>query len=417
MRFEQLARRIILESMQSYKLKELVDLFSKDTSETREESIKDGLRTFFNDLLAKSKILQKYLDAADIKREKSYLVEKAYNDFNFSSKSRKMTNEDYKNLLKFLAKYFADKNLTSDNEKLYNDLYNEFTKNSDDSLYWSSFKFDMHPKKPVLIEKLLREIDASNITDDDVEVLLPDQFAEFDRKMRVNYSYIIGIDDDSSDSNKVSFVVTFDENGNILNKYLSDQTDSIIQNNISFKSLLKLCTRLFAISRDHMSNIKYRENFDDLSDDTIKRRTMQTRKNKLEKLKFERDKEEVVEQTETLFKNINNDLRQYKNVLNSLDITDSSDELSKLYSTFIEELNKSKRLLENLKNIKENYVSTTAKRTYNYTDQYDGEGDPNEAFFSTSTKRQFENTKTELYDQLKVLKFIYLKLLNALQDN
>ena len=70
-----------------------------------------------------------------MKKEEQDLIEKAYNEFNFQSKSKQMNNEDYKNLLKFAAKYFADKILTNDSKKLYNDLYDDFYQNLDSAIH------------------------------------------------------------------------------------------------------------------------------------------------------------------------------------------------------------------------------------------------------------------------------------------
>ena len=242
---------------------------------------------------------------------------------------------------------------------------------------------------------------------------MPEQFDEFNKSIRAKYSYAIGIDDTRSNANKVSFVVTFDENGNILNKYMSTQTDSILKNHISFKSYLKMCTRLFIISREHMSNIKYRENADHLSYYNMDEVLTQKRKIKLDELKFNRYKEKIINKTENLFKNIDDNLKPYKNILDSLDITDNTNELSKLYSKFIEELNKSKNIYEELKNINGELVFRS-KIQHNYTYQNDEKDLMRPDYFYTTP---FNDKKNELDEQLKFLNFIYIKLLNKLQNN
>ena len=115
-------------------------------------------------------------------------------------------NINIKNIITKFAEICANKYKLNKNRVI--ELFNE----TDIDLNKLNFITDSS-KKTFDLKNILKHIDASNITDDDIKTFTHETFKEYNKKMRSQFNYAIFMN-----NGHIKFVGTFDDFGKILNR-------------------------------------------------------------------------------------------------------------------------------------------------------------------------------------------------------
>ena len=177
-------------------------------------------------------------------------------------------------------------------------------------------------------QQILRDIDASHITDDDIKVYTPETFKSYNRKAKGAFSYAIFLKE-----NLPIAIAHFFSDGKInyvkaINSFSGSKTGEA-----NIKNAIENSDKIIAISNEYRNNIKQRQPYHEKSNGEIRRENQGRRNSILSQRKKERYKESVKNDIETLFNSIKEDLSPYKEKLMNIVFDDNDDDIAK---TFIE---------------------------------------------------------------------------------
>lgn len=292
--------------------------------------------------------------AAELKlKEITRLISDALNDDSFIEEFIKsLSNKELvsKSIVPKLAdalikKYNADESLKTNLLKVL--------KESDNDMFGYNEFQEPRVKKEYLLQRILREIDASNITDADIKVFTPETFKEYTRKVKAEFSYALFLNND-----KVIGVVYFDEDGKILDvsqitywQYVARSSDT------NLKTLLMNSDKIIAISNEYRKNIKYRAPYEEKTDNDVRENNKARYRKTLQERKLNRNKENLKSQVEELIDAIKNDLIPYKEELMNLDVFDDDGDIAKTFISLKQQISKVKKSLDIYLNSKTSYAS------------------------------------------------------------
>lgn len=292
--------------------------------------------------------------AAELKlKEITRLISDALNDDSFIEEFIKsLSNKELvsKSIVPKLAdalikKYNADESLKTNLLKVL--------KESDNDMFGYNEFQEPRVKKEYLLQRILREIDASNITDADIKVFTPETFKEYTRKVKAEFSYALFLNND-----KVIGVVYFDESGKILDvsqiaywQYVARSSDT------NLKKLLMNSDKIIAISNEYRKNIKYRNPYEEKTDNDVREENKERYRKTLQERKLNRNKENLKNQVEELIDAIKNDLIPYKEELMNLDVFDDDGDIAKTFISLKQQISKVKKSLDIYLNSKTSYAS------------------------------------------------------------
>lgn len=292
--------------------------------------------------------------AAELKlKEITRLISDALNDDSFIEEFIKsLSNKELvsKSIVPKLAdalikKYNADESLKTNLLKVL--------KESDNDMFGYNEFQEPRVKKEYLLQRILREIDASNITDADIKVFTPETFKEYTRKVKAEFSYALFLNND-----KVIGVAYFDEDGKILDvsqiaywQYVARSSDT------NLKKLLMNSDKIIAISNEYRKNIKYRNPYEEKTDNDVRENNKARYRKTLQERKLNRNKENLKNQVEELIDAIKNDLIPYKEELMNLDVFDDDGDIAKTFISLKQQISKVKKSLDIYLNSKTSYAS------------------------------------------------------------
>lgn len=292
--------------------------------------------------------------AAELKlKEITRLISDALNDDSFIEEFIKsLSNKELvsKSIVPKLAdalikKYNADESLKTNLLKVL--------KESDNDMFGYNEFQEPRVKKEYLLQRILREIDASNITDADIKVFTPETFKEYTRKVKAEFSYALFLNND-----KVIGVAYFDEDGKILDvsqiaywQYVARSSDT------NLKKLLMNSDKIIAISNEYRKNIKYRNPYEEKTDNDVREENKERYRKTLQERKLNRNKENLKNQVEELIDAIKNDLIPYKEELMNLDVFDDDGDIAKTFISLKQQISKVKKSLNIYLNSKTSYAS------------------------------------------------------------
>lgn len=243
------------------------------------------------------------------------------------------------------------KNYNAD-ESLKTNLLKVLKEGANDVFGYNEFQ-EPQIKKEYLLQRILREIDASNITDADIKVFTPETFKEYTRKVKAEFSYALFLNND-----KVIGVVYFDEDGKILDvsqitywQYVARSSDT------NLKTLLMNSDKIIAISNEYRKNIKYRAPYEEKTDNDVRENNKARYRKTLQERKLNRNKENLKNQVEELIDAIKNDLIPYKEELMNLDVFDDDGDIAKTFISLKQQISKVKKSLDIYLNSKTSYAS------------------------------------------------------------
>ena len=163
-------------------------------------------------------------------------------------------------------------------------------------------------------QQILRDIDASHITDDDIKVYTPETFKSYNRKAKGAFSYAIFLKE-----NLPIAIAHFFSDGTIDN---IEAVDKSFSKQINVKQVIEKSDKIIAISNEYRNNIKQRQPYHEKSDDEIRRENQM----RLYKKHFKND-------IEKLLNSIKEDLYYHKEMLMNI-VFDDNDDITKAFSTF-----------------------------------------------------------------------------------
>lgn len=218
-------------------------------------------------------------------------------------------------------------NEVQDTDVTKDDLVKVF-QNTSDGVYRKTYLRDNYEtKKQYHYQQILRDIDASRITDDDIEVYTPETFKSYNRKAKGAFSYAIFLR-----GNLPIAIAHFFSDGTInyvkeVNYFSISRTGAT-----NIKNAIENSDKIIAISNEYRNNIKQRQPYyEQPDDDAIRRENQDRRDNILSQRRKKRYKESVKNDIETLFNSIKEDLSPYKEKLMSIDAFDDDGDIAKAF--------------------------------------------------------------------------------------
>ena len=234
-----------------------------------------------------------------------------------------------KTIISKLADAILDE--VKDTDITKDDIVKFFQKVTDDIYKYFYLKNRYETKKEYEYQQILRDIDASRITDNDIKVYTPETFKSYNRKAKGAFSYAIFLR-----GNLPIAIAHFDSDGKInyvkaINSFSGSKTGEA-----NIKNAIENSDKIIAISNEYRNNIKQRQPYHEKSDDEIRRENKSKRNSILSQRKKERYKEAVKNDIETLFNSIKEDLSPYKEKLMNIVFDDDDDDDDDIAKTFIE---------------------------------------------------------------------------------
>ena len=231
-----------------------------------------------------------------------------------------------KTIISKLADAILDK--VKDTDITKDDIVKFFQKVADDIYQYFYLKNRYETKKEYEYQQILRDIDASRITDDDIKVYTPETFKSYNRKAKGAFSYAIFLR-----RNLPIAIAHFFSDGKInyvkaINSFSGSKTGEA-----NIKNAIENSDKIIAISNEYRNNIKQRQPYHEKSNGEIRRENQGRRNSILSQRKKERYKESVKNDIETLFNSIKEDLYHHKEKLMNIVFDDDDDDIAK---TFIE---------------------------------------------------------------------------------
>lgn len=328
LRFNDLANKIISECSDSNIISEAVTVDDiRDMIKRMDKHAVDTIRTLLfreiKNLFSRSKYTASNLHLDDVKK----VIYEVEDDDEFirnfiSSLSDKELNS--KTIMSKLVD--AVLNEVQDADVTKDDLVKVF-QNTSDGVYRKTYLRDNYEtKKMEYYQEILRDIDASRITDDDIEVYTPETFKEYNRKAKGAFSYAIFLR-----RNLPIAIAHFFSDGTInyvkeVNYFSGSRTGAT-----NIKNAIESSDKIIAISNEYRDSIKQRQPYYEKSDDDVRRENKDRRNSILSQRKKERYKESVKNDVETLFNSIKEDLSPYKEKLMNVDAFDDDGDIAKAF--------------------------------------------------------------------------------------
>lgn len=338
-------QEVVTEAVHVDDIRNMIKNMDKTTADNRRTVSHNYIKRLFHEA---------YDLAAELKlKEITRLISDALNDDSFIEEFIKsLSNKELvsKSIVPKLAdalikKYNADESLKTNLLKVL--------KESDNDMFGYNEFQEPRVKKEYLLQRILREIDASNITDADIKVFTPETFKEYTRKVKAEFSYALFLNND-----KVIGVVYFDEDGKILDvsqitywQYVARSSDT------NLKTLLMNSDKIIAISNEYRKNIKYRNPYEEKTDNDVRENNKARYRKTLQERKLNRNKENLKSQVEELIDAIKNDLIPYKEELMNLDVFDDDGDIAKTFISLKQQISKVKKSLDIYLNSKTSYAS------------------------------------------------------------
>ena len=176
--------------------------------------------------------------------------------------------------------------------------------------------------KPKDYQQILRDIDASRITDDDIKVYTPEIFDTYNKKAKGAFSYAIFLKE-----NLPIAIAHFFSDGKI--DYMRAIDPFAFPKHVNVKQAIERSDKIITISSEYFNNINQRPPYHKKSDDEIRRENQIRRSDILDQREKERYKESVKNDIETLLNSIKEDLSHYKEKLMNIDMFD--DDITKAF--------------------------------------------------------------------------------------
>lgn len=338
-------QEVVTEAVHVDDIRNMIKNMDKTTANNRRTVSHNYIKRLFHEA---------YDLAAELKlKEITRLISDALNDDSFIEEFIKsLSNKELvsKSIVPKLAdalikKYNADESLKTNLLKVL--------KESDNDMFGYNEFQEPRVKKEYLLQRILREIDASNITDADIKVFTPETFKEYTRKVKAEFSYALFLNND-----KVIGVAYFDEDGKILDvsqiaywQYVARSSDT------NLKKLLMNSDKIIAISNEYRKNIKYRNPYEEKTDNDVRENNKARYRKTLQERKLNRNKENLKSQVEELIDAIKNDLIPYKEELMNLDVFDDDGDIAKTFISLKQQISKVKKSLDIYLNSKTSYAS------------------------------------------------------------
>ena len=247
-----------------------------------------------------------------------------------------------KTIISKLADAILDE--VKDTDITKDDIVKFFQKVTDDIYKYFYLKNRYETKKEYEYQQILRDIDASRITDDDIKVYTPETFKSYNRKAKGAFSYAIFLR-----GNLPIAIAHFDSDGKInyvkaINSFSGSKTGEA-----NIKNAIENSDKIIAISNEYRNNIKQRQPYHEKSDDEIRRENQ-----------MRLYKKHVKNDIEKLLNSIKEDLYHHKEMLMNI-VFDDNDDITKAFRTFKFYYNAVKRELNK-------YLTDDYKSALNLTD-------------------------------------------------
>lgn len=338
-------QEVVTEAVHVDDIRNMIKNMDKTTADNRRTVSHNYIKRLFHeayDLAAELKLKEITRLISDASRDDSFIEEfiKSLSNKELVSKSIVPKLADA-----LIKKYNADESLKTNLLKVL--------KESDNDMFGYNEFQEPRVKKEYLLQRILREIDASNITDADIKVFTPETFKEYTRKVKAEFSYALFLNND-----KVIGVVYFDEDGKILDvsqitywQYVARSSDT------NLKTLLMNSDKIIAISNEYRKNIKYRNPYEEKTDNDVRENNKARYRKTLQERKLNRNKENLKSQVEELIDAIKNDLIPYKEELMNLDVFDDDGDIAKTFISLKQQISKVKKSLDIYLNSKTSYAS------------------------------------------------------------
>lgn len=338
-------QEVVTEAVHVDDIRNMIKNMDKTTADNRRSVSHNYIKRLFHeayDLAAELKLKEITRLISDASRDDSFIEEfiKSLSNKELVSKSIVPKLADA-----LIKKYNADESLKTNLLKVL--------KESDNDMFGYNEFQEPRLKKEYLLQRILREIDASNITDADIKVFTPETFKEYTRKVKAEFSYALFLNND-----KVIGVVYFDESGKILDvsqiaywQYVARSSDT------NLKTLLMNSDKIIAISNEYRKNIKYRNPYEEKTDNDVRENNKARYRKTLQERKLNRNKENLKSQVEELIDAIKNDLIPYKEELMNLDVFDDDGDIAKTFISLKQQISKVKKSLDIYLNSKTSYAS------------------------------------------------------------
>lgn len=115
--------------------------------------------------------------------------------------------------------------------------------------------------------------------------------------------------------------------------------------------------KIIAISNEYRKNIKYRDPYEEKTDNDVREENKERYRKTLQERKLNRNKENLKSQVEELIDAIKNDLIPYKEELMNLDVFDDDGDIAKTFISLKQQISKVKKSLDIYLNSKTSYAS------------------------------------------------------------
>lgn len=328
LKFNNLANKIISECSDSNIISEAVTVDDiRDMIKQMDKHTADAIRALLfreiKNLFSRSKSTASNLHLDDVKKV-IYEVEDDEFIRNFISS---LSDKELKSKTIMSKLVDAVLNEVQDTDVTKDDLVKVF-QNTSDGVYRKTYLRDNYEtKKQYHYQQILRDIDASRITDDDIKVYTPETFKSYNRKAKGAFSYAIFLR-----GNLPIAIAHFFSDGTInyvkeVNYFSGSRTGAT-----NIKNAIENSDKIIAISNEYRNNIKQRQPYyEQPDDDTIRRENQDRRDNILSQRRKKRYKESVKNDIETLFNSIKEDLSPYKEKLMNIDAFDDDGDIAKAF--------------------------------------------------------------------------------------
>ena len=329
LKFNRLVNKIILEAQESLLVEDVNVDDIRDMIKQMDKHNADAIRTLLfreiKNLFSRSKSTASNLHLDDVKK---VIYEVEDDDEFIRNFISSLSDKELKSKTIMSKLVDAVLNEVQDTDVTKDDLVKVF-QNTSDGVYRKTYLRDNYEtKKQYHYQQILRDIDASRITDDDIEVYTPETFKSYNRKAKGAFSYAIFLR-----GNLPIAIAHFFSDGTInyvkeVNYFSGSRTGAT-----NIKNAIENSDKIIAISNEYRNNIKQRQPYyeqpDD--DDAIRRENQDRRDNILSQRRKKRYKESVKNDIETLFNSIKEDLSPYKEKLMNIDAFDDDGDIAKAF--------------------------------------------------------------------------------------
>ena len=328
LKFNRLVNKIILEAQESLLVEDVNVDDIRDMIKQMDKHNADAIRTHLfreiKNLFSRSKSTASNLHLDDVKK---VIYEVEDDDEFIRNFISSLSDKELKSKTIMSKLVDAVLNEVQDTDVTKDDLVKVF-QNTSDGVYRKTYLRDNYEtKKQYHYQQILRDIDASRITDDDIEVYTPETFKSYNRKAKGAFSYAIFLR-----GNLPIAIAHFFSDGTInyvkeVNYFSGSRTGAT-----NIKNAIENSDKIIAISNEYRNNIKQRQPYyEQPDDDAIRRENQDRRDNILSQRRKKRYKESVKNDIETLFNSIKEDLSPYKEKLMNIDAFDDDGDIAKAF--------------------------------------------------------------------------------------